>query len=70
MNIENPQTLQMTSECIKEAYRFTHREVINVCTGATSNVPNGFWDYMVNFFLLALFTACLWMFIKYIILER
>jgi hypothetical protein len=49
MNLENPQTLQFTAECIKEAYRLTEQEIHNICTGVVNYVPYGFWDYSIFF---------------------
>ena len=55
MNIElqNPQTLQFTAECIKESYQLTERVIYNICTGVQSTVPYGFWDYALPFLLVS-----------------
>lgn len=46
--LENPQTLQFTSECIKSTDQFLQSVYHNICTGTTNVVPLGFWDLILN----------------------
>lgn len=39
------------ADCIKTTSGFNGNTIHNICTGAVSYVPNGFWDYTGNIVL-------------------
>ena len=65
--IENPQTIQLTEECIKGTYRFSETLYHNICTGVQYVVPYGFWDYFLAFLLVAFIFMILGLLIKLLV---
>lgn len=51
------QNITATLDCIKETTTFANRIITNVCNGTVTEIPIGFWDFVVGGFLGLLVVA-------------
>jgi hypothetical protein len=49
--MNNTQNLNATLDCIKETTTFAERIITNVCTGETTIIPIGFWEFGFGIFV-------------------